>query len=140
MKDKCYICHETEGILRKTCINTRCTAKTHSFCLEKQYETIKNCGFCKSNIIIKKNFNKNKLINFLISTIFLIIHSYLIFVCISGNDILIFLDIFEKNFIFKPPKDNVLSYFITFILSFLFLLIFIYNYYHPLSLPADIIF
>ena len=28
MKDKCYICHETEEILRKTCINTRCRAKT----------------------------------------------------------------------------------------------------------------
>lgn len=86
MKDKCYICHETEGILRKTCINTRCTAKTHSFCLEKQYETIKNCGFCKSNIVIKKNFNYKKLIECFFTIFVLITHSYLIFFMIIGQN------------------------------------------------------
>jgi len=65
MSDKCYICYEDKGILRKTCENKKCTAKTHSPCLQKQYVTLKECGFCKSDIILNKKFNYIKLINFI---------------------------------------------------------------------------
>lgn len=91
MSDKCYICHEDEGILRKTCKNKKCTAKTHSPCLQKQYVTLKKCGVCKSDIIINRNFNYVKLIKFLFKNVNLlftmsifILHSYIIFTLIMG--------------------------------------------------------
>jgi len=84
MSDKCYICHDIEGILRKTCNNEKCSAKTHSSCLQKQYITLKKCGVCKSDIIIKRNFNCIKLLNFIFTVILFILHSYLIFTIIMG--------------------------------------------------------
>jgi hypothetical protein len=82
--DKCYICHQNEGTLRKTCKNEKCTAKTHSCCLEKQYITLKNCGICKSDIIIRKTFNCKKLKNFLFIIFSFILYSYLIFTLVMG--------------------------------------------------------
>jgi len=84
MDDKCYICHENEGILKKTCINDKCTARIHSDCLQEQYKTLKKCGVCKSKIIINKKFNYIKVVNFLLEVIIFILHNYLIFTLIMG--------------------------------------------------------
>jgi len=99
MSDKCYICHEDRGILRKTCTNDKCKAKTHSLCLERQYITLKTCGFCKSDILINKKFNYGKFlfetVNLLLQVIIFVLHTYLIFTLIMGLNPL---DPFDINF------------------------------------------
>ena len=76
--DKCYICHENDGVLRKTCNNEKCTAKTHSPCLQEQYTTLKKCGFCRSNIVIKQNPNHKTLSDFSLIILSFILYSFLI--------------------------------------------------------------
>lgn len=105
MSDKCYICHETEGILLKTCNNKKCTAKTHSYCLQKQYVTLKECGFCKSGIIINKKFNYGKLIHFIVIILNIILHSYLTFIIIMGLNPLDPIDINFNDITVITNKD-----------------------------------
>jgi len=65
MDDKCYICYDTEGILKKTCINDKCTAVTHTSCLQIQYKTLVKCGVCQSRLNYYINRTHSNIIKFL---------------------------------------------------------------------------
>lgn len=65
-EDKCYICFKSEGILKRLCENLTCTARVHTQCFQKYYNTLsfKNkenikC-VCKSNIIKIPKFSVNR--------------------------------------------------------------------------------
>jgi len=108
MDDKCYICHENDDILLKTCRNRKCSAKTHSSCLEGQYITLKKCGVCNSDIRVKRYFNCKKLLNFLLVTCAFVLFSYLLFTIIMGLNIF---DPFNNHLIFIDNEVNKYSCF-----------------------------
>jgi len=67
-EDKCYICLDSAGILRRPCINDKCTIRAHSECLKKQVTNKKDkCGACNTSIVItgERKFNLRKMINYL---------------------------------------------------------------------------
>lgn len=65
MDNKCYICYDTEGILKKTCINDKCTAVTHVSCIQIQHKTSIKCGVCQSNLNYYINRTYSNFIKFL---------------------------------------------------------------------------
>lgn len=118
-EDKCYICHDNEGVLRKTCGNLKCTAKTHSCCLQEQYITLKKCGFCNSNILIIKNPNHKTLSDFSLILLSFILRSYLISNFLIWLDILNPFDSVANSIIFGLIK-SVLIHFTFYMSSYLF--------------------
>jgi hypothetical protein len=65
MDNKCYICYDTEGILKKTCINDKCTAVTHTSCIQIQHKTLIKCGVCQSRLRYYINRTYSTIIKFL---------------------------------------------------------------------------
>lgn len=110
--NKCYICFDTEGVLNKTCTNERCTAMTHTPCLQIQSITSKKCGFCRSDIIMTRNYKKLLLI---INS--LLLHLYLMFIILKQ---LKPLNPFNNKFndIMVITKYNVFNYDITNIIKY----------------------
>ena len=48
---RCYICLETDAILKKSCNNLKCTAKVHEECLQSQVRyRIFQCGICRGDV------------------------------------------------------------------------------------------